>query len=118
MNKFISFFNFPFILLSAYSIYFIYLIQAGIAITIPLALVFFGLVLLYAYFLYMDHIKKPEPHKELEKKWAEYDAEVEKKLEMFRERYNNELGKLESKITKVDISSKMSAKPVYSKKVF
>ncbi len=74
----------PPILLLIYSGYLVYLIQTGVIITLPIALIFGFLVILYGYQNYMEHIKKPDAHAELEKKWEEYDAEVEKKLEVLR----------------------------------
>lgn len=110
MKNVISSINLPFLLLLSYSTYFIYLVQIGTAISIPLSLVFVFLVLLYCFNLYMIHIKKPEPHKLLEEKWASYNEEVEKKLEIIKESTKREMQILESKIVKVDLTAKLLPK--------
>lgn len=93
MKSFISNLNIPLVLLLAYSSYFIYLIQIGIGISFPIALIFISLVLLYGYKIFMDHIKKPEPHALLEKEWK-----------IYQEKITAEIKKLDNKITATSFS--------------
>jgi len=80
MKNFLSKLNVPLLLLLGYSSYFIYIIN-GALVNLPAALVFVFVVLLYAFQIYMDHIKKPEPHKELEKRWQEHVKDFDDKFE-------------------------------------
>lgn len=90
--------NVPLILLVAYSSYFIYLIHFGIAITLPISLVFIFLVLLYGLTQILIHFKKPDHNIILQKQIDDLNATFTLKAE-----------KLDSRISSLDIGNNMKA---------
>lgn len=73
MKNFFSKENLPLLLIFGHLAHISYMIQAGLAVTLPISLILGVLVIFYGAVTYFAHIKKPDAHLELEEKWKEYE---------------------------------------------
>jgi len=81
-----------------------YLLEKGVEINFPNAIILAILVIFYGLGLYFDHIKKPDANKIIEAKWEEFEKEQAENRKVFEKENSGRMTEMESKVSGLNLS--------------